>query len=268
MTASDLDHVLWIGGASGAGKTTVAGRLVRRWGLRLYSSDTRTWEHRDRAIAAGVEAAIRFEKLSPEERTSAPLEDRRAMGLGVERSAMVVEDLRGLPRRPLVVAEGTLLPASMVDPRSAVWLLPTIEFQARHRTEERRRDHPIDEVTAEAARYGIPSINIDGSRDIGEVVDEVERVLVAALAAGPVADDRVERRALLREANLAIVDQIRTGCARPWATADPASQVRTFVCECGDQRCDLEIELAVGVGASAPVVGGRTPPPSGTVSRP
>lgn len=252
---SDLAHVLWIGGASGAGKTTVAGRLARRWGLRMYSSDTRTWEHRDRAIAAGVEAAIRFEKLSHEERTNAPLEDQRAMGLGVERSAMMVDDLRGLPRRPLVLAEGTLLPPSVVDPCRSVWLLPTGEFQARQRAEERRRDHPVDQMAADAGRYGIPAIVIDGSRDIGEIVDEVERLLAAALAAGPLADDRKERRALLREANLAIVDQIRTGCARPWATADPVTQVRTFVCECGDQRCDLEIDLAVGVAASAAVVG-------------
>lgn len=64
----DLDHVLWIGGITGGGKTTVARRLAQRWGLRLYSSDNWTWVHRDRAIAAGVEAAIKFESLTPAER--------------------------------------------------------------------------------------------------------------------------------------------------------------------------------------------------------
>ena len=51
----DFAHTFWIGGPSGAGKSTIARQLVRRWGLRLYACDTRTWEHRDRAIAAGVE---------------------------------------------------------------------------------------------------------------------------------------------------------------------------------------------------------------------
>lgn len=250
---SGLDHVLWIGGASGAGKTTFAGRLARRWGLRLYSSDTRTWRHRDRAIAAGVGAAIRFEKLTPAQRLAAPIEERRAMALGVERSAMVVDDLRELPRTPLVVAEGTALTASAADPRRSVWLLPTDEFQARHRGDERCH-HPIGQVAADAARYEIPTILIDGRRAIREVVDEVEQLLAAPLAAGPVANDPAHRRALLREANLAIVEQIRTGCARSWATADPVTQVRTFVCECGDPRCDIEVAVAVGLSANAPVI--------------
>jgi hypothetical protein len=55
---SAIAHALWIGGATGAGKTTVARRLAQRWGLRIYSSDNWTWVHRDRAIAAGVGAAI------------------------------------------------------------------------------------------------------------------------------------------------------------------------------------------------------------------
>jgi cytidylate kinase len=47
-------HTLWIGGAPASGKTTVATRIARRHGLRLYSADTRTREHRDpRARWAG-----------------------------------------------------------------------------------------------------------------------------------------------------------------------------------------------------------------------
>ena len=61
-------HVVWIGGAPGSGKTTVARRLARRHGLRLYSADTRTWEHRDRALAAGHAAARCWESLSPAQR--------------------------------------------------------------------------------------------------------------------------------------------------------------------------------------------------------
>jgi len=51
------------------------------------------------------------------------------MSLHRERSPMVVDDLAGLPDHPLVVAEGTTLPARAVDPARSVWLLPTPEFQ-------------------------------------------------------------------------------------------------------------------------------------------
>jgi cytidylate kinase len=53
-----VTQALWIGGAPASGKTTVASRIVRRHGLRLYSADTRTSEHRDRALAAGNAAEL------------------------------------------------------------------------------------------------------------------------------------------------------------------------------------------------------------------
>lgn len=113
-----LRHVLWIGGPSDSGKTTIARALARRHGLRLYSSDTRTWEHRDRAIAQGHEAAIRWERLTPEQRwiEASPVE-MFEMSLHRERTEMIVEDLRGLPASPLIVAEGTLVAPSLVTSR-------------------------------------------------------------------------------------------------------------------------------------------------------
>ena len=55
-----LRHVLWIGGPPGGGKSSVATRIARRYGLRWYGADTRTWRHRDRALRAGNEAARRW----------------------------------------------------------------------------------------------------------------------------------------------------------------------------------------------------------------
>jgi hypothetical protein len=246
------DAVVWIGGPTGAGKTTVARRLAQRWGLRLYSADNWTWVHRDRAIAAGVEAAIRFESLTPEARAAAPLADRRAMWLRDERAAMAVDDVRRLPSSPLVVAEGDVIAPHLVDPARAVWLDPSVDFQVRHRS----RDWVIlGGATADTAREcGIATVAVDGTRTVSAIVDEVERAIADVLRAGPHAASLVERRVLLREANVTAITQIRDGCARPWATADPESQVRSFVCECGRADCAADVEATVATADATPVL--------------
>ena len=112
----------------------------------------------------------------------------------------------------------------------------------------------MDVVIAAAKARGIPIIVVDGSRAVAEIAVDVEVRLADALSAGPTSTTITERRALLREANLDVVRQIRAGCARSWATADPEVQVRTFTCECGDKACDADIDVTVGAAARGPVV--------------
>jgi hypothetical protein len=104
-----------MGGPPAAGKTAVATRIARRHGLRWYGADTRTWQHRDRALLAGNQAARRWEAMTPEERwvRSTPAE-MLDMSLHIERAPMVLDDLLTLPDSPLVVAEGSVLPAQAV----------------------------------------------------------------------------------------------------------------------------------------------------------
>jgi hypothetical protein len=258
-----LDHVLWIGGVPVSGKTTVATRLARRHGLRWYGADTRTWEHRDRAIRAGNAAAIDWEAMTPHERweTSTP-EEMLATSLHRERGPMVVEDLEALPRSPLVVAEGTTLPAAAVPNRSrAVWLIPTPEFH-RRLLEEKRLDRGPRElylmlaetIEREARESDVPILVVDGALTIDAAVEAVEQRFAETIAAGPRAETAAERRDLLREANLAIVGQVRAGHARAWAEGGAEEALRTFLCECGDPSCDRDVDVRVGVAAAGPIL--------------
>jgi len=257
-----MEHVLWIGGPPASGKTTVATRLARRHGLRLYCADTKTWAHRDRALARGIPAALRWEALTPARRALSTPEQALELSLHRERGQMVVEDLLALPRAPLVVAEGSTLPAAAVRERSrAVWLIPTAEFQ-RARLEERGLSAGARglflllaaTIEREAREHDVPIVAVDGGRGIAEIVAAVEERLAAALAEGPSAETRPERQALLREANEAVVAQVRGYYARPWAEGNAEEVVRTFVCECGDPRCESSVEVTVAAAAAAPAV--------------
>jgi hypothetical protein len=75
----DLSHVLWLGGPSASGKSTV-GRLARRNGLRWYSCDTRTWVHRDRTVADGHPGVIQWAAMTVDERQAAQDQGRTAGG--------------------------------------------------------------------------------------------------------------------------------------------------------------------------------------------
>jgi hypothetical protein len=254
--------VLWIGGPPRSGKTTVATRIASRHGLRWYNADTRTWAHRDRALEMGSPAAIRWEELTPEERWAGPPAELLALSLHHERGPMVVDDLLALPRSPLVVAEGSTLPAARVPPGApAVWLLPTREFQ-RARLDERGHGRGPRElafllaetIEGEVNAAGVPSLVVDGTLDVEAIVAAVEELFAEPLARGPRAETAAERCALLREANESVVGQVRAYFARPWAEGDPDDVVRTFLCECGDSACVQTVEARVGAAADQPVL--------------
>jgi putative ribosome biogenesis GTPase RsgA len=44
-----LRHVYWIGGGSGAGKSTIARRIAARHGLRVYATDDAMADHAGRS---------------------------------------------------------------------------------------------------------------------------------------------------------------------------------------------------------------------------
>jgi len=260
-----MAHQLWVGGPPRAGKTTVARVLARRFGLRLYSSDTRTWAHRDRAVAEEVPAAVRWEGLAtPEARWSGSDDDLLALSLHAERGVMVMDDLAALPSAPLVVAEGSVLPAWAVGSRTlsrarAVWLLPTprcLEARTRRQGDGPRRLTRLlgERAAAEAAEHSVPTITIDLTTGIDEVLAEVTSLFADALAVGPRACGAPERAWLLRQINLDVVAQVHGYFSRPWAKADPDAVSAHFVCECTSTDCLVEVETSIALAAHGPVL--------------
>jgi hypothetical protein len=200
-----LLHVRWIGGGSGAGKSTVARQLAADHGLRLYHA-----EPFSKYVARGAPGARPllqgFMAMDMDERwVNRPPEVMLETfhGFQGEGFDLVIDDLLALPPDPPVLAEGfSLLPHLVAPllsrPRQAVWLLPTPEFR-RAAFESRgstwtipnRTSHPqralanllardqlfTEELRAQARAFRLQTIDVDGSVDVAESVARVGKAL-------------------------------------------------------------------------------------------
>lgn len=266
-----LAHVLWIGGPPNSGKTSIARLLAGRHDLRVYNSDAHTWEHHDKAVARTYPAAARWESMTPDEAWLSDIGELVAISIAAneERCRLMIEDLDGLPRSPLVVIEGTPLFPSFIStrlagPDHAVWLLPSDDFQSaglrerpRHTWEQTsdpkralenriERERIVGErIEEEAVERGLHVIRVDGSRSLEEVAAEVEAVFGELIAAGPVASTTDGRRTLRREDNLQVHSQVSTYFERVAGAGDPAATPVPFACECGAAGCNSDVETTL-----------------------
>ena len=132
-----LRHVYWIGGGSGAGKSTIARRLAARHDLGVYATDDVMPDHGRRIRPGAAPFLADFVAMDMDQRwvhrpPRVMLETfhwYRGEGFG-----LIVEDLVGGPAEPGVIAEGFRLLPRLVRPllaerRQAVWLLPTPGFR-------------------------------------------------------------------------------------------------------------------------------------------
>jgi 2-phosphoglycerate kinase len=199
-------YVYWIGGGSGAGKTTVARRLAARHGLRIYSTDDVMADHARRISPGDCPLLHRFMDMDMDERwVNRPPKTmlKTFHWFRGEGFQMIVEDLLRPPRKHGVIAEGFRLLPHLVKPLlsapgRAVWLLPTPDFRcavfegrggaawgflAKTTDPERalrnllERDRMFTDILREeTARLGLPAIEVDATTTEDELVKRVTDV--------------------------------------------------------------------------------------------
>ena len=208
MLRAQLQHIYWIGGGSGAGKSTIARRIAAQYGLHVYSTDEVMADHARRSTPEDAPLLHRFMAMDMDERwinrSPKTLLDTFHWFQG-EGFNMIVEDLLSLPREPAVIAEGFRLLPRLVQPllsarTNAVWLLPTPAFRqsviesrggpewgflAKTSDPERalrnllERDRMFTEVLREeTARLEVPALEVAGMTE-DDLVKRVTEVLAS-----------------------------------------------------------------------------------------
>lgn len=183
-----LRHVFWLGGGSGAGKSTIARRIAARHGLALYDTDGVMPDHGRRISFDDSPFLRQFVAMDMDERWVRRSPDTMLETFHWFRGegfALIVEDLLRTDPEPGVIAEGFRLLPRLVAPLAAagraVWLAPTPGFRraalasrgtlwqiARRTSDPRRalanlleRDRMFtDRLRAEAAGLGLPLIEV------------------------------------------------------------------------------------------------------------
>src|SRR5688572_18021781 len=104
-----LQHVFWIGGGSGAGKSTIARRIAARRHLRIYSTDDVMADHARRSTNEDSPLLHRFMAMDMDERwvnRSPNTMLETFPWFQGEGFTMIIDDLLRLPRETGVIVEG------------------------------------------------------------------------------------------------------------------------------------------------------------------
>lgn len=131
-----LSHVLWIGGATDTGKSTLAQNLADRQGMTVYHYDKTDANHLEK-LAEIVPEIRKFNESSLDERWVYPepaaMLDFLLFSFSF-RFPLVINDLLGLPGDRPMIAEGFGFLPELVHPvlssrYQAIWFVPTENFK-------------------------------------------------------------------------------------------------------------------------------------------
>jgi hypothetical protein len=194
-----LSHVLWIGGGTDAGKTTVSWTIAERYGLHIYDYDQQDVRQID-YLAQTITHYRDFLNASDEESWIRPEPEdlvQRSLRAFHDRFPLVIEELLALPKEPMIVAEGFGFTPEIIFPllsnkRQAVWLVPTEEFKWMSMKRRGKftwmsdperainnlftRDRLLAKRVVEQAQLrDLKVCVVDGSRSVEEMADLVEQ---------------------------------------------------------------------------------------------
>jgi len=171
-----LREVYWIGGGSGAGKSTIARRLAARHGLRLYATDEVMADHVRRSSPADSPLMAGFTAMDMDERwvSRSPQTMLETFGwFRGEGFGLIVEDLLTLPAGPGVIAEGFRLLPRLVRPLQIAGKTSDPD-QALANLLERDRMF-TDRLREEATGLGLPVIDVDTTMTEDDLTRRVTR---------------------------------------------------------------------------------------------
>jgi hypothetical protein len=202
--AHRLRHVYWLGGGSGAGKSTVARRLAASHGLRLYATDEAMSDHANRCKPDDCPFLTAFKKMDMDERwlnRSPELMLETFHWFRGEAFSLITEDLLAFPTDQGVIVEGHRLLPRLVEPllgarSQAAWLIPTPAFRLAAFTSRgtlmdiagktsaparalenllKRDDMFTSLVEREVREEGLCAITVDGVMTIDDLTSRVAR---------------------------------------------------------------------------------------------
>jgi hypothetical protein len=211
--AERLRNVLWLGGGTGSGKTSVARELVQRHGWRLYEGDLEERQsHLPRITPERYPYFARLLSKSIDERWADPTPEQLLEEMPAfhgESLQLIVEDLLERDYSRVVLVEGHHFTPARLAPLlagegQACWLVATPGFRVRAfelrggmwRMPNETRDPAramrnrlgrdalyANEIARQAAELRLPTLEIHG-QPLGTVTDWVERHFLAYLANG------------------------------------------------------------------------------------
>ena len=247
-----FEHVVWLGGGTGSGKSTVARLLAARHGLRCFRVDDFWYAHDARLDEPRLTPDEQWLGLTPEEQAAAFEETSR------RRFQLVLADLVALPTRPGIVVEGPqILPDLLPSGAAAVFLVPTAELQrsllAQRPLPPRANPHLAlenriekdrlfaERVASQAAARGFELVRVDGRRPPDELTDAVERALGSGLDSN---GGQADLHSARRWENDVFARNVRSWLASTDTLAEPPARY-SFVCECGRRGCAEQVLLSL-----------------------